>query len=506
MGNQEHEESVRLAPILGALPIDVKQTEPHASIRYLEFLKELCAEVPLDWLSEKDLTEDEQTKRKESLAGIVEWLQKCNKGSDEGTLMVYPYSNVVTHHMSNLKALMKTAYERKMEKARQVAEGKRRLAALEEINPPLDDANKFLDAPEYQQFVDSLNGAADAYLDGGRGCALSDWRLDQRAGRYIMWTGIIKERKGKAVRHQRAITEHDLFTKEIENAIAKLKKELTQEKRPKFVYPPNLANYEPHVWAELELPTEAQVRQWAEPYILKRVPQVLKPFTSWDLSWQVQTLPYAKYELVGVPCLTWCFRVLVLAEAHLRMVEKTFTKEFQGYEYKMMVKAEELGYSYLRPVQWEDQQEGFTTPLSLLSILATGELEDDGIEVMEQNGSKIEHCIRGYDDDCTEINEQFRQFIIDVAKDKPLAQGLLASGVIDEVTAKLIDGKSKVTSPPLVGVQTNAKKINDSEVVAALEAMGYKKAEIKVGMDATHLSLDMSLEEKVKAVLKNMGK
>ena len=445
---------IELAPILNLPPVNTEQMEPYALKRYLGLLQELYKEVPtLYLLNEEDLTDDERAERKEYTDNIVEWVEKCNKDAGQATLMVYPYSMVIFYRMSDLKALLKTALDRKVGKVKQEAEQKRRLAAQKE--------------------------------------------RDERA-----WLAKIEEQ----ARRKQAEKEQEEFLQQINDTIKTFKKELSQIKKPNFSYPAWLANYHPNLWCVLELPTTEKVNGWAAPHILKRVPQALKNFVCWDIDWQVLTLPYAKYEVVGVPCLTWCFNVSVMAKVNLRLVDKTFTKEFHSYEYQMKIEAEDLGCFYLGPIEWDDQ-EGFSTPLALLSLVATGKVEGDGIEVMEIDGSSMSFYIRGYDEAFTEIDERFRQFLIDMTKDKTLSQGLLASGVIDELTAQLVEQKAKLPLPHAVGPQASAGQTIDdnSDVIATLEAMGYKKGEIQAGMDSTHISPAMSLEEKVKAVLKNVS-
>lgn len=149
---------IELPPILNLPPVDTEQMQPYALDRYLGFLQELYDEVPLDQLSEEDLTDDERDKRKTCVDGIQDWLQKCSKDSGEAALMVYAYSSVIRYYMSDLKALVKRAYERKVEKERQETIKRRRLAALEEINPPPDDAKKYLTTTNISNSVIAFPG------------------------------------------------------------------------------------------------------------------------------------------------------------------------------------------------------------------------------------------------------------------------------------------------------------------------------------------------------------
>lgn len=510
---------------------NVASLHPNALQRYLAFLKELHDCVPLAQLSDEDLTEDEQTRRKEYAEGIVEWLKKCDKDAGKVSLEIYPYSIPVIYDMSNLKELLKKAYQRKVEKAQREAEEKerqakeeaeirerqarhegekkRRVAALEEIVPPLDDARRYLSDKEYQQFCDSVPGAIDAYLNRDKKAEVylpHIWLLKSAALDYSCWTSRIKDRKEKALRLQQAETEYAQYVRQINEAVTQFKNELAKEKKPKFAYPSALDQYEPHNWCQLEMPTKQQVEKWASPHVWERVPVILKEFITWQLNWQVQALPYTKYEVLGVPCLTWCLRLLVLAEVHLRLPEKEVTREFHGYSYRIRREGQDLGCVYLGPVEW-DNCDGFTTPLALLSLLETGKLHGDGVEVMETDVDSVSFHVRGCDEELTEISKSFRLFIMDVTKGKTLAQGLLSAGVIDGITAALVEEKAKLPLPQPASAGASAGQTSDdiSDVIAALENLGYKKAEIKKALEATDLPSSMPTEEKIRAVLKSMG-
>jgi hypothetical protein len=493
--------------------LNTDDVDAHALERYTGFLKEL-SEMPVEQLSNADFTADELSKLGQYVGKVDEWLGKCRKDAGYGSQLVYSYSTAINYDMYRLRNLLKTVYERKVvkereaserkaEKERQQAQENRRKAALREMSPPFDDAQKYLSDEERNRFLDSLCGAADAYLDGGKGCPLNDWLLDQRAGGYLLWTHTVEKRKREEARYKQAELEHSHFLKEINDTTKGFKQQLAKEKKPNFAYPLPLAEYHPDLWCELELPTREEVEKWARPQIQQKVPSVLRGFVVWDLGWWVQRLPEAKYEVLGVPCLTWSFLLKVLVKVHLRLVEKRFTNEFCGYQYDLMTVPEELGSFYLGPVDWVER-EGFSTPIVVLSLLSDGKLESDGIEIVEHERSSTILHLRGYDDEFVEVKEHFRNFIVDLAKEKGLAQGLLAKGVIDGLTARLVEEKAKLSLPPVSGPEPSSEESTD-DVISALEAMGYKKGEIKAAIKAAQFSPGMSLEEKVKAVLKILG-
>jgi len=178
---------------------------------------------------------------------------------------------------------------------------------------------------------------------------------------------------------------------------------------------------------------------------------------------------------------------------------------FRGYEYKLVLGAEDLGDCYLGPVAW-GHQKGFTTPISLLGVLVSGEVEGDGIQVKKKDGSSITFIVSGYDGEVT-ISTRFRQFIMDVSKGKPLANALMGVGVIDGLTARLVQEKVAVLSPPPAsGIPARSTGVDNSDLEAALEGMGYNQAEIRGMIARANLPPWMPIEERVKAVLEtNQG-
>jgi len=139
-------------------------------------------------------------------------------------------------------------------------------------------------------------------------------------------------------------------------------------------------------------------------------------------------------------------------------------------------------------------------------MFSEGTLEDDGIEIVHTEGPKIGFEVRGYDEECVEIDREFRQFIIDITKDNTLGEGLLSSGVVDELTADLIDEKAKLPLPEISDDEAGHTFNGTGKVIAALESMGYKSEDIKEAIDAAVLSPIKTIEENITAVLKILDK
>jgi hypothetical protein len=310
-------------------------------------------------------------------------------------------------------------------------------------------------------------------------------------------------------RKMAADSEWQQFQKTLTSAIKDLKAQLANPKPFKidFGCSPEVFKYCPQSWCDLELlPSYEEVEAWAKPQILAKIPEVLRPFVTWELASEILAIPKIKYELVGAPSLSWNFDIYVKAKVDLWLKESVISKEFHGWKYVAPIKTQKVGSLFLGADYW-DSEEGFTMPIALLTMLGKEKLEDDGIEVMEHEGSSLSFSVRGYDEGSTEVDERFRQFIMDVTRDKSLAQGLLGKGLINEVTAQLVEEKAKLPLPQVVGAQASAGEtsVDNSDVLGALQSMGFKTAESKKAIEAAHLPPGMSTEEKVKSVVKILG-
>ncbi len=499
-------ETPELLQILNLEPEYKDQLHPYALKRYLSFLREINDKFSPGKLTAEDinlyLSEEERHKLITCATGIADWLVKCKKDSGKTSLLIHPFGKSPYYSMSRFKAILETIIERKVEKVRQEAEKKRRLAALEGIGPPIDDAEKYLAPEERQRFFDSIPGAINAYLGRDKGAesySPSIWLLNSKASDYSHWTGVIEDRRKDEIRQKQAAAEYDRYLDTLSLTVEKFKTELAKSKKPEFVYPLELEKYGPDGWCELKLPDKQQLRNWAEDKILERLPSILANLTKWKLSWQLRVLPYATYEVTGVPCLTWCFNTHLLVAADLELKECVIRKRCPGgYTVKVQGEGEKLGTLYFGPVE-RLTPGSFTTPIALLSLLANGEREGPGITVTECSPPFTTFAVQGFDG-AVEVCDDFRKFIKDIAKDKPLAEALLAKGLIGEDIAKLVEEKVKLPLPQLFGAGQTFN--DDSHVIVALEAMGYKNEEIKEAMEDVSFPPTTPLEEKVTSIVK----
>jgi len=391
----------------------------------------------------------------------------------------------------------------------QIEENNRRdAAAIETISPPFTDANKYLNEDEYKSFQNSLSDAVDAYFNQSKMEKLYCPELWlEYSQEYTRWLSIIQSRKGKAANSKGAQVEYEQYMNSVKRLLSEVKTWLTTEKPPRFIYPKTIKPYMPDHWCELELPVKQEVQDWAKIKIKEIVPTEVVDFIKWKYSHKILTLPTASYQMLGIPCLTWTFTVRLLVTLNLYVTGEAVYKHFRSISYPVKLPNEELGYYYLGPVEWGDTLEGFSTPITLLVMLSEGKIEHDGVEIIAHDSPLTVYEVEGYDGDSVEIHDLFRKFIVDITKGKSLSHGLLAAGLVDELTASLVDAKTNIPLPHKGNSQPKMDSNADDtgDVRAALEALGYKKDEISQMIAATQFPLGMSLEEKLQAALKMLG-
>ena len=118
-----------------------------------------------------------------------------------------------------------------------------------------------------------------------------------------------------------ADSEWQQFSKALNVAIKDLKHQLAHPEPPKFAFKcsQEVFKYCPHSWCGLELPSDDEVKMWAKPQIMEKIPEILRSMVTLVLTPQIVVVPRVEYELVGVPCLAWYFDIYISAKGDLWM-------------------------------------------------------------------------------------------------------------------------------------------------------------------------------------------
>ena len=107
-------------------------------------------------------------------------------------------------------SLVKKTYDRKArkerEQQRQKEEDERRQAALDTLDPPLEDARPFAEPQEREEFERSIPGAVDASLEKG-----DEYLRDRRAYAHCRWLDKFQSRGEEPERRHAARAEASRF-------------------------------------------------------------------------------------------------------------------------------------------------------------------------------------------------------------------------------------------------------------------------------------------------------
>ncbi|MBI4303953.1 MAG: hypothetical protein HY665_06405 [Chloroflexi bacterium] len=378
--------------------------------------------------------------------------------------------------------------------------------AMKAIGVPTDAGN-YLSDRQYRQFQISLEGAAEAYLAMGpdvKEFYPGGWLLDPRAAQYAIWFEIITNKKQVEARYMEAQSLRDRFIRETNASIEQLKRRVSLQNKPNLDIPPWLKGYRVECWCDIALPSALEIDLWAKKELVKTLPGQLVDLLSWELARRIVVLPTTAYEVVGIPCIHWRFRISVLVEATISIIGTEFTKEFNGHKYGMKLARENPGVLYVGPVVWSTE-EGFLTPTRLLSFLAKGELEAPGIEVVDRSPPVTRFCIDGFDGETVEVRDDFRNFIAGMSAKGNLWDNLLSIHLIDKLAASLITAKEIPAPVAVLGQSSGTQSAdNNGDVASALQDMGYKKDEVEKAIETAKLLHGMAFEEKLKAVVKKL--
>jgi hypothetical protein len=197
------------------------------------------------------------------------------------------------------------------------------------------------------------------------------------------------ENQRKEQRLAAATREHEIFFKNLTISMDNFKASLAKEKEPGFDdYPGWLQPYRPWLWCELPFPP----KDWKSIEVLAKVavnialaPEPIRNHITYKVSFGAWYIPKVKYEVVAppsprskgrpakpgtvVPCLRWQMATYILSTTEFWLEEGTIPDKQDEWTWDIKCTPECLGKAYNGPVFWQ-YQDAFTTPLSLLALLA----------------------------------------------------------------------------------------------------------------------------------------
>ena len=484
-------------------PKDYEEIHPHAQKRYKEWEADIEQEIAALKLTDKDfdtyLSDDEKARFESHLKEIKKWLFTCRCIVEGYSLL--PYSLGVIDHMHETKSLLLKAAERKQEK-------EQRWSAFKELNPPLQDAKRWLNPDEYQEFEKSIAGAISAHLKLGR-----NYIGDTRAWPYLSWIRRIEDREEAERRKQNAASKAGEFNHSLDNEISRLEARLRPQKQSPQEYfkkESNDSRYLGYSFAHL-LPVGDKERCDAiiKQKVQKTIPVEFNRFMHIRYKTAYFLLPLAEYSLEDIPCLDFSFDIFAVVEAGVWAKPATATIDGYVFDlpwvehkrephpsyYVLLKEPQFLGYRYLllTPAElgstfWQ------TIPLLLVAGSLQGELEPLGITITGASCDNTTYDIDGFDEQVT-MPAYFTEYLHEIGG----IDGMSKVGIIPPKVAGIIQRR---LTQPLSRQQETGKEtptpagtrisFSNEEFISSLTALGIPRRDSEKLLQLTPRNIALS--------------
>lgn len=229
---------------------------------------------------------------------------------------------------------------------------------------------------------------------------------------------------------------------------------------------------------------EAQARK----VIAKTLKEGYGKLNDWSGKWCYLPLPFARYVNRGFPFIEFKVDLYLAASVNVQL---------NYYDERQL--------EFVKPLKTEIEK--FKVPIILLSAIADGDLKKlSEFKVVERDSYYVTLDVPSFGEVKLKdsLITSFRHFF----KGRRVGQALTETGLLPLDAGNLIDARLEHASLRVTSSQktsTEASSADNSDVVAALETLGYKTREIQEVVKNAGLVPSMSTEDKVKAVLKNMN-
>jgi len=463
---------VNVTEIFGLKPEYKERLNPNALKRFNDWQERILGKVPqLRQLTEEQLNADldtylhdnEKVEFSKCVADIAGWLSKCLDTGDR--YFPYAYDTGVIDPMIRIQSLIIETYQRTEAERQKKEYQDRRYAAFDSIKPPVDDAKKYLNDKEHDEFTLAIGKAIDAYLEKG-----AAYLADVRAFDYGWWLKKIQERKKKEAQKEQAINTAVEYNRRLNQEMAKLTARLDQKQKDlgsyfrakvqDMRYTNNDFDYVLPKKVEMEF--DGTLVSVANEGLKQLCPEILRQFVVFPSQYYrcYYPLPSASYSLEEVPCLDFNFDIFAAAYAEVWLRPGKIS--FDGYEFLLpwlkdknglplleIEKPKFLGYYYLilRPedlgghVFWE------SIPLVLLKGLLNGEARPDGSTILAATDSVTTYGIQGFEEEI-EVPDKFVEYLKGIGSmDEMVRMGVMTEKVGSIVKAALAELEAKRKTP-----------------------------------------------------------
>ena len=185
---------IELARLFNLRPEDERRLNSHALERMNDWEARILKKTPQldiqEIMADLDtyLHDNERVEFNKSLAAITRWLSGCM--DIVSRYFFHAHATWVIDPMIRVESLIMRAYQRAEVERRKKEYEDSWCAAFVSITPPVDDAKKYLNDKEHEEFTLAVGKAIEAYLEKGE-----EYMADVRAFDYGWWLKKIRGRK-----------------------------------------------------------------------------------------------------------------------------------------------------------------------------------------------------------------------------------------------------------------------------------------------------------------------
>jgi hypothetical protein len=429
-----------------------ERLNPYALKRFSDWQERVLSEVPqlrqltieqLNADPDTYLRDDEKVEFSKCVADIAGWLSKCMDVGER----YFPnaYDTEVIHPMIRIESLIIDVYQRAEAERRKKEYDDRWRAAFVSIKPPVDDAKKYLNDKEHDEFILAIGKAINAYLEKG-----TAYLADARALDYRWWLNKIQERKKKEAQELQATNRAIEYNHRLNQEMAKLTARLDHKQRDLGSYFRSKIqdkrytnhNFDYVLSKKDEMNFDDTLVSMANKRLEQFCPEDLRQFIVLPSQYyrRYYPLPSASYSFEEVPSLDFSFDIFAVAYAEVWL--RPVNISLDGYEFllpwikdknglPLLEKPKFLGYYYLilSPedlggyVFWE------SIPLVLLNGLLNGEARPDGTTILAATDSVITYRVQGLEEE-VEVPDEFAEYLRSLGNmDKMIDMGVMTEKV-----------------------------------------------------------------------------
>ncbi|MFC1956595.1 hypothetical protein ACFLWZ_08830, partial [Chloroflexota bacterium] len=335
-----------------------KRLHPHAMKRLEKLRSEIMLEIPqLVELTLEQINADigqylegtEKIRIQKCYNYISDWLNVCVDISNSSSTHYPVYATWVISPMLDLKSLLIKTYRRKAEEAEKermrLEREQRWHAAYEAVNPPDDDAKRYLDDEEYRRFVEAAREAIKANIEKGQ-----DYLNDIRAFDYRWWLGKINERKEEEKQKAAARSAAQEYNKRLNKERERLRAVLYHNEQDHTIRFKKQIKDRRYTGGDFTQFLSCEEKQGFDNQIVdigrKKLHDIVdsafRQFINAEYFRSYYLLPSARYGFEGVPYLDFVFDIYAVLE--VRVWLKPGQKAFGDYLFELP-RIEEQGHS-----------------------------------------------------------------------------------------------------------------------------------------------------------------